>query len=535
MSDIIVTITPSPAIAATISTITAITGTDPVFSASEAALFVTGDKSKLDAIEANATAAGASGDAHAGIITGNPHNTIASDVGALPNTLHGLTDAEYNWVYGQLPASTYMTSGAETIDKTTLDLNGHPAYLDLITHFGKGSSPSVRLDSSAFTEGESVRILEVDQTSFTIELGIGYIQTIPIIQVASEAEVGSQGFGQYKLGVAGSYYLYSGSFGDYVVLMKSGSNWVLTQQSFINFMSGQLAWDKVDKTGAIASQISFTPSGNIAATNVQAAIEELDTEKAAIGSIDMFASLANAENSITGAATAVVNKMNVCSGTTADYALTLPTPSAGAVIGIRISPACTKLITVDAGTGKTVNGVDQSKIMWASESVVLLGVDANTWVAVATHLIPMAVKMRLASATPSAAQSIAHVTSTKVLLNTIDVQCNGMANSSTNSITIKRGGRYSISSVLYCNSGIILYRLINSIFVDSQQHFATEITTANTSSYGCAIANTNTNLTVGAVITLYALQQNSANVSTYLYGGATGAACILALEEIPTW
>lgn len=41
--------------------------------------------------------------------------------------------------------------------------------------------------------------------------------------------------------------------------------------------AGGAAWEDV-----AAASVTFSPSGNIAATNVQAAIEELDTEKLAI-------------------------------------------------------------------------------------------------------------------------------------------------------------------------------------------------------------------------------------------------------------
>lgn len=50
------------------------------------------------------------------------------------------------------------------------------------------------------------------------------------------------------------------------------------------FVAGRLNWFTV-KTALNAASLSFTPVGGISATNVQAALAELDTEKAAIASL----------------------------------------------------------------------------------------------------------------------------------------------------------------------------------------------------------------------------------------------------------
>lgn len=177
-----------------------------------------------------------------------------------------LTDDEYNWLYGQLPGHTYMTSGAETIDKTTLDTNGHPAWLDLITHVGGGNVPSVRLDSTAFAQGDVIRLLEVDPGAFTIDLGTFFISSLAYTTVATEGDIPGSPFGQYFVTATSHYYLYSGAAGDYVSLYYlGGGQWKLAQQSFLNFMSGQLAWAKVDKTGAVPSDIGAANSAGDAA------------------------------------------------------------------------------------------------------------------------------------------------------------------------------------------------------------------------------------------------------------------------------
>lgn len=172
-----------------------------------------------------------------------------------------LTTVEYDWLYGQLPTSTFMTNGTITLDKATLDTNGHPAYLDLITHIGNSTEASVVIDSSAFVDGDMLRFLEIDNTAFTINLGTSYINGMVtgVTEITAVNQIGNAGPGLYYLN-ATTYYLYSEVTGDYVVLAKVNSNWSLTQQSFIGFMQGQLAWSKVDKTGATAADVGAEPS-----------------------------------------------------------------------------------------------------------------------------------------------------------------------------------------------------------------------------------------------------------------------------------
>jgi len=80
-------------------------------------LMSTGDKSKLDAVEPGAVAAGEAGDAHAGVIAGNPHALDAADVGAAPASHVGGGGAEHALVTGS--AAGFMAAA----DKATLD--GH--------------------------------------------------------------------------------------------------------------------------------------------------------------------------------------------------------------------------------------------------------------------------------------------------------------------------------------------------------------------------------------------------------------------------
>jgi len=86
------------------------------------------------------------------------------------------------------------------------------------------------------------------------------------------------------------------------------------------------------------------------------------------------------ETSITGTTTistaaSSFNKSYVCSGTSANYAVTLPVITGGAFEGmtlsLRMSTALTKLVTVTAASGETVGGT-ATKIMWAGEEANLV-------------------------------------------------------------------------------------------------------------------------------------------------------------------
>jgi len=80
-------------------------------------LMSTGDKSKLDAVEPGAVAAGEAGDAHAGVIAGNPHALDAVDVGAAPVSHVGSGGSEHALATGS--AAGFMAAA----DKAALD--GH--------------------------------------------------------------------------------------------------------------------------------------------------------------------------------------------------------------------------------------------------------------------------------------------------------------------------------------------------------------------------------------------------------------------------
>ena len=136
--------------------------------------------------------------------------------------------------------------------------------------------------------------------------------------------------------------------------------------------------------------------------------------------------------------------LHFCSGTTADYTLTLPAVSGntGKIVTIQMSNTLTKLVTVDANGSEMIDGA-LTRIMWANESCVLY-CDGSAWRKVGGRTIPM-----VSAISPSATQSISNNTDTKRTgLNTTfgaDNGVPGMSDTTNSKVVIQRPSRYKVS------------------------------------------------------------------------------------------
>ena len=153
------------------------------------------------------------------------------------------------------------------------------------------------------------------------------------------------------------------------------------------------------------------------------------------GSSDLLSTLVNTPVSITGETTATISKMHVCSGTSVNYTVTLPSPSGNAnkLIGFRMSPGLTKFVTLDAGASVSINGV-QTRLMWANESVILL-CDGSNWFKIGGITIPMSCNMIRTSSLSSAGGAI------KISMDATASDPTG-AMTDTDQINIIRPGNY---------------------------------------------------------------------------------------------
>jgi len=135
----------------------------------------------------------------------------------------------------------------------------------------------------------------------------------------------------------------------------------------------------------IANNPIFT--GNINLSGVVSAYNQIGTNIAITGVYTM------GSNSF--------GNLHFCSGTTANYTLTLPAVSGntGKIVTIQMSNTLTKLVTVDANGSEMIDGA-LTRIMWANESCVLY-CDGSAWRKVGGRTIPM-----VSAISPSATQSI---------------------------------------------------------------------------------------------------------------------------------
>lgn len=163
------------------------------------------------------------------------------------------------------------------------------------------------------------------------------------------------------------------------------------------------------------------------------------------GSGDIVATLVNSEVSITTGTTltsGAFSKMHVCSGTSADYTVILPAVSgnAGKIIGFRMDPGLTKLVTVDGNSTELIDG-RQTRVMWTNEVAILL-CDGTEWIKIAGKSIPMRAQMSLSVYQSPVVSGVA----TKVLLDTFAYDTTSMADTTNSKIICRRPSYYDVQA-----------------------------------------------------------------------------------------
>lgn len=258
---------------------------------------------------------------------------------------------------------------------------------------------------------------------------------------------------------------------------------------------------------------------------------------AAGGGGDMLSVLTSTPVAITGTTTltsAAFGKMHVCSGTSANYTVTLPSPTgnAGKLIGFRMAPGLTKLVTLSRNSADVIDGAT-SRVMWSKETAVLL-TDGTDWFKVSGRSLTMACTMRLASATPAAAQAIASGTSVKVLLNAADVDNTGLMADATNSrINVVRPSVYNATSLaIYTAETFDTNRVIVFAYKNGTQVCQFELSGpayASVTPTGLASFS----LVAGDYVELWTYQESGNDRN--LYGDPTGASNFLIIQELSQW
>lgn len=221
-----------------------------------------------------------------------------------------------------------------------------------------------------------------------------------------------------------------------------------------------------------------------------------------------------------------IGKHHVCSGTTTDYIITLPSVSenAGKLISVAIAHTCTKLITLSG----LIDGAT-SRIMWAGETATLL-CDGAGWTKIAGKSIPMAGMLY----GNMISQVFSAMTYTKINLNYTYGSPTILADLDNKRLVTKRDSRYLVRSGLEftglnTTAGVCFAAIyINGVSeaLTGFPRIASAVTTA--------LSEVTNIYTAGTIFELYG----------YYTGGSYSTTCIqvtarprnhITIQEIPTW
>jgi hypothetical protein len=239
--------------------------------------------------------------------------------------------------------------------------------------------------------------------------------------------------------------------------------------------------------------------------------------------------------SITGAATlnsTAFGKDHAVSGTTADYTITLPTPSSGDVgklIGFRMSSALTKLVTLDAGATRSIDTDSQTRVMWRDETCMLLcvGTTGVCWVKVAGKSIPMLGVIAL-----SASQSIPSGNPTAIALNLSVADRGGMVDTANNRLLVRRPGDFRIVAQGYLDVGVA-NRFTCDIRKNGTMAWSSEESSASGSSYAVPQPPGLEPLVTNDALTMACYQDTGG--SRNVLGSGTVRYTFLYAEEVLKW
>lgn len=341
------------------------------------------------AADVGAEPANANIQSHIGITAGNPHGTSAADIGL--GNVNNTADADKPVSTAQAAADAAILSAA----------NSHAESLVVGLWDDRGGfDASVNAFPAAGGSGAAGAIMKGDIWTISVVAASGPLAGLAIgstVRAATDAP--GQTAGNWAIAEVGLGYVpennankdVSGGYAGLTQFKLNLKNALGTVTSWFTTAATQArTWTLPDKDGTVAMtsdltgvNVSIDASGFADTSLVN---NQLVAAKVGTGIISV---LSLAEISVTGATTATKNRMNVCSGISENYAVPLPTMAAGDVIAFRMSSGLTKLVTIDAGVGKTIDGINRTLVMWANESITLVAVDANTCIFIKKNLIPM--------------------------------------------------------------------------------------------------------------------------------------------------
>jgi len=245
------------------------------------------------------------------------------------------------------------------------------------------------------------------------------------------------------------------------------------------------------------------------------------------------------EVSITTTATATLGAMHVCSGTSANYIVTLPTAvgNGGKFMSFRMSNALTKLVTLDANGAETIND-SLTRIMHDGESATLIS-DGVQWLKTGGVSIPME-----AVATGNTATVMVDNTLTVVnLTHIIRESFVGMVDLANDKITVYRPAMYVLSCLVsYENTsqalpgaqsyGMIFVNSTSAVTIDPPMLTVVPTSSVATNTFShCALSATR-KLAANDYLCIAGIQTTGASMNTRITDVVRP---FLSVCEIPSW
>lgn len=248
---------------------------------------------------------------------------------------------------------------------------------------------------------------------------------------------------------------------------------------------------------------------------------------------DLLSTLVSSTIAVTGTVTATISRMHLCTGTSADYTVTLPTAvgNTDKLIGFLFGPTLTqlsKLVTLDGNASETMNGV-LTKVLWAGEACVLKS-DGSNWNVVDYKANPMSCLITKAADQTGIAQNV----ETKINLDTATFDNTGlMADTTNKKVLCKRAGRYRAETLGRWNALAVCARALTELYLNGAVFSVGECSASGaTGNYSAQTASRDVTLAVADYFELYMFHGNVSN-QTALCG--TPAGCYVSVTEIPAW
>lgn len=297
--------------------------------------------------------------------------------------------------------------------------------------------------------------------------------------------------------------------------------------------SNGTTWTSAASSGGLPTQTGH--SGEYLTTNGSAA-----SWSAVTGGSGEWLSPSTAAISITTTATLTISRWHLCTGTSANYTVTMPAASGNAdkFVGIIMGApaALNRLITIDGNGSETLDGA-LTRVGWANE-VYVYHCDGSNWQRAAGKVIPMFCGV----ARGSTQSGVTQATDIKVNINSVitgldntSVLAAGMADTSGFKINILRTGLYMVCpNVRYSGLSGNSDRTIAAVEVNGVGTFLAQDEAFGQNGGFTAVGKPRPMLLVaGDTVELHTYQTSAS--SQTLGGTGTTEDTHLYIEERPAW